>query len=145
MGIFRKGKGKDEAVLSFETITLRLSGMRGAREYEIVRTDDKAEITEYEIRYAQGEDKRVPERRAVCGAEEMLALLNRCAFLSWDGFHGPHPKNVRDGTMFRLTATVNTDKAIHADGSENFPKHFRDFTDALYALLRNAETETPAD
>ena len=68
-------------------------------------------------------------------AQQALQLLNDCRLLAWDGFYGPHPKHVLDGTMFRLTATVNGDQTIRANGSQNFPKHYRDFTDGLYALL----------
>ena len=109
--------------------------MRGATEREIVMRGSEAEVTEYTIRYDKGQDVRVPQAQAVCSAQQMVQLLNDCHMLAWDGFHGAHPKHVLDGTMFRLNATVNGGRTIHADGSQNFPKHYRDFTDGLYALL----------
>ena len=67
----------------------------------------------------------------------MLDLLNKCSLLSWDGFHGKHPKGVKDGIMFSLQAVLNGGKTIKAEGSENFPRHYRDFTDGLYSLLND--------
>lgn len=123
---------------SFEIITLRESGMRITCEYEIVNKDDNAEVSEYEIRYGNKEDERVLMRRAVCSAEKMLKLLNDCKLLSWDGFNGKHPKYILDGIMFRFNATVNGDRTVQASGSENFPKHYREFTNELYAMLNEA-------
>ena len=122
---------------SFETVTLHLSGMRFTTEYEIVMQDKDAEITEYGIRYEKEKgDVRVPQRKAVCSAETVLKLFNDCELLAWDGFHGAHPKDVKDGTMFSLKATVNGGKNIRAEGSENFPEHFREFWHGLDAILR---------
>ncbi len=128
-----------EEIVSFEIVTLHTSGMRYTGETEIVMKDGKAEVSQYGIRYSQDEDRRVLEKRAVCGAEEILKLLNDCKLLSWDGFHGPHPKGVLDGTMFTLNATVNEGRRIYASGSENFPRHYRDFTDGLYNILRRTD------
>ena len=122
---------------SFETVTLHLSGMRFTTEYEIVMQDKDAEITEYGIRYEKEKgDVRVPQRKAVCSAETVLKLFNDCELLAWDGFHGAHPKDVKDGIMFSLKATVNGGKNIRAEGSENFPEHFREFWHGLDAILR---------
>ena len=123
---------------SFETVTLHLSGMRFTTEYEIVMQDKDAEITEYGIRYEKEKgDVRVPQRKAVCSAETVLKLFNDCELLAWDGFHGAHPKDVKDGIMFSLKATVNGGKNIRAEGSENFPEHFREFWHGLDAILRS--------
>ena len=124
------------AIESFEIVTLRLSGMRFTSEYEIVMKGEEAEVTEYGIRYEKNEDKRVPEERTVCSTDKVLKLLNDCELLAWDGFVGPHPKDVRDGIMFSLKATVNGGRNIYAHGSENFPQHFREFRNGLNALLR---------
>ena len=130
------GIGKPaEKITSFEIVTLRLSGMRFTTEYEIVMKSKKAEVTEYEIRYEKNGDKRVPESKTVCSADKVLKLLNDCEIMAWDGFVGNHPKDVRDGIMFSLKATVNDNRKIYAHGSENFPKHFREFRDGLKALL----------
>ena len=131
------GIGKPpEKIDSFDIVTLRLSGMRFTTEYEIVMKGKDAEVTEYGIRYEKKEDKRVPKRKTVCNVDKVLKLLNDCELASWDGFVGNHPKGVKDGIMFSLKATINGSKKISAHGSENFPKHFREFRDGLNALLR---------
>ena len=124
-----------EKIESFEIVTLRLSGMRFTVEYEIVMKGKNAEVVEYDIRYGKDE-KRVPRRKSVCSADRVLTLLNDCRLVSWDGFVGNHPKNVKDGIMFSLEATVNGSRKISAHGSENFPKHFRELRDGLNAILR---------
>ena len=130
---------KTDQIESFEIVTLHTSGMRFTAEHEIVMRGSDAEITEYAIRYVDHTDERVPQAQKVCSVQQVLRLLNDCRLLNWDGFHGPHPKHVRDGTMFTLTATVNGGRTIRAEGSENFPKHYREFTDGLYALLHPEE------
>ena len=120
---------------SFETVTLRESGMRCTTEYEIVRKGDAAEVSEYSIRYDGSVDRRVLEARAECPLGDALMILNDCKIGLWDGFHGKHPKHVKDGIMFSLNATVNGDRKIRAEGSENFPKHFRELRDGLHAIL----------
>ena len=130
---------KSSEIVSFTTVTLHTSGMRFVSEYEIVMKDGKAEVSRYGIRYAQGKDERILEKRTVCKEETALKLLNDSELLSWDGFIGPHPEDVLDGTMFTLRATVNGDKMICATGSENFPQHYRDFTDGLYDILKDGD------
>lgn len=125
-----------DRINTFDMITLRMSGMRFVTEHEIVMRDGKAEVSLYGIRYGQNKDERILEERTVCDQSIVLGLLNDCGLLSWDGFHGSHPKCVKDGIMFTLKAIVNDGKTIYATGSENFPKHFRDFTDGLYKLLK---------
>ena len=139
MNIIRKPD--KEPTTSFETVLLRQSGMRGTTEHEMVMKDGKAEVSLYRIRYTDGEDQRVLEERSVCSPEEVLTLLNNCNLLSWNGFRGPHPKHVKDGIMFTLDAVVNDNRKIHAEGSENFPKHYREFTDGLYTILFQKKDE----
>ena len=126
-------------ITSFEEVTLHESGMRFTVDYEIVMKDGEAEVSEYVMNYSGGKPERVLQRRAVCGADAVLAVLNSCKLLSWDGFHGKHPRGVLDGTMFSLKATVNGDSSIIADGSQNFPKHYREFRDWLYMILDQKE------
>ena len=128
-------------ISSFEIVTLRISGMRFTAEYEIIPQGEKAEISQYRIRYSKPEQERILEKRAVIGADEALRLLNDCALLSWNGFHGAHPRGVRDGIMFSLKATVNGGVTLRAEGSENFPKRYRDFTDGLNDLLSSEKSE----
>ena len=126
-----------ERIESFEIVTLHLSGMRFSTEYEIVMQGKDAEVAEYGIRYEKDKGNvRVPRRKTVCSADTALKLLNDCELLAWDGFHGAHPKDVKDGIMFSLKATVNGGRNIRAEGSENFPNHFRELRDGLNAILR---------
>ena len=135
-GVRESKRGK---IKSFEAVTLHTSGMRSITDDEIVMKDGKAVLTRYHIRYNGHEDVRLPEAVAECSEEEALGILNDCKMLSWDGFHGKHPRGVRDGIMFRLDATVNGGETIHADGSQNFPRHYRDFTGWINETLRRAE------
>jgi hypothetical protein len=129
---------KKQMAESFEIITVRLSGMRFTDDYEIILRGDEAEVSKYGIRYTQAGNERVPERRAFVGKNEILKLINECGLLSWDGFSGAHPFGVKDGVMFSLKAVVNG-KSIRASGSENFPKHYREFMNAIYEMLRQGE------
>ncbi len=126
---------KDEPISSFSFITLRVSGMRFTYEDEILMKDDMAELTRYRIVFGQGKDNREAESKVLCDKERIIKLLNDCRILSWNGFSGKHPKNVSDGIMFNLHAIIN-DKKISASGSENFPKHYREFTNGLNEILR---------
>ena len=128
---------QSDRIATFEVVTLRVSTMRYVAEYEIVMKDGKAEVSRYSIRFTQSEDERVLEKRVTVDEAYALKLLNDCGVLSWDGFHGAHPRGVADGTMFNLRATVNGGTRIYATGSENFPRHYRDLTDGLYEILHN--------
>ena len=120
---------------TFSAVTLRVSGMRGSVEYEIIANDGGAEASLYQIRYGGAKAERQLEKRAAVRSEDVLRLLNACRLLSWDGFHGAHPRGVRDGTMFSLNAVVNGGKTIRADGSQRFPKHYRELLDGIVGLL----------
>lgn len=127
---------KKEKVISFEKVFWRISGMRSMREYEILKKDEYAEVSEYEMHYIRGGgDDRLLLRRVLCPEKEMLEILNMCGIIKWDGFHGKHPRGVKDGEMFSLAAVLNDEKSIKADGSENFPKGFREFRTAINNLL----------
>ncbi|MBQ7542126.1 MAG: hypothetical protein IJT44_07545 [Clostridia bacterium] len=139
--LFHKTTENGKEIVSFEIVTLHTSGMRYTGETEIVMKDGKAEVSQYGIRYSQNKDRRVLEKRAVCDEPKVLKLLNDCKLLSWDGFNGPHPKHVLDGTMFTLNAIVNGNQKIHASGSQSFPKHYRDFTDGLYNIFQDNHAE----
>lgn len=97
--------------------------------------EGKTEITEYWIYYTSGKNERRPKRIAVCSEEEMLRLLNECEVMKWDGFHGKHPIGVKDGEMLSFTAIVNDGQTVKAEGSENFPKHFREFRNNIFKML----------
>ena len=78
----------------------------------------------------------------MCTMEDCLQQLNACKVGSWNGFHGAHPKNVTDGIMFTLEATVNGGTRLYADGSQNFPKHYHDFVGWLSEQLSGHEVDT---
>ena len=113
---------KNSRIEAFEIITLHTSGMRYSADYEIVMKGDTAEVSQYQIRHRYPENERILEKRVSVSNTMVLKQLNECKFLSWDDFHGKHPRGVMDGTMFSLNAVVNGDKKIRADGSQNFPK-----------------------
>ena len=136
----RQNIRKPEMAESFESITLRLSGMRFCIEYEVLMKDDLTEVVKYGIRFENGEDKRIVELKNTCEKERILKLINDCDLLSWDGFVGNHPKNVSDGIMFTMNAIIN-ERKIYAHGSENFPEHYREFIDGLTEIIREAENE----
>ena len=81
------------------------------------------------------------ETSTLCDMQTMIKLMNACDILGWDGFHGNHPKNVKDGIMFRFEATVNCGQMIHAEGSANFPKGYHEFVRALDAVLAEIEKD----
>ena len=113
-------------ITSFEKLWLKISGMRVTRIYEIVKDEDDVRIDEYEVHYPQREAVLELERSAKLQYEVFLEKLNQFYLLSWDNFHGAHPKNVLDGDMFSFKATIN-EKEISAEGSANFPKGYHEF------------------
>lgn len=117
---------KRNEITSFEKLRLKISGMRGMRIYEIVCDGDAARIDEYFVRYQNGKDVLELERSKQIETDVLIAKLGEFNLLAWDGFHGKHPKNVLDGDMFSLVATLNG-KEIEADGSANFPNGYSEF------------------
>ena len=114
--------------------------MRGSQEHEIVMKGAAAEVTRYLFRYSRAGEERITDKRAEVSEEAVLKLLNSCGVLSWNGFHGAHPRGVLDGIMFSFKAEVNGGEMIRAEGSQNFPRHYRDFTDGLYKMLNGEIT-----
>ena len=123
---------------SFESILICESGMRFRVEYEITPKGENAQISLYRIMIRDRKDVRELDSQTEMSLDEFIVLCNRCGFMSWNGFHGAHPKNVRDGIMFSLKATVNGGEEITAEGSENFPKHYREFVGELNNALRGS-------
>ena len=134
--LFRRQK-----LTSFEVVTLRLSGMHRLNEYEITREGDVARFVRYDLLLGPDGERRIPRVRAERPAAEVLAVLDRCGVMRWDGFHGAHPRGVLDGVMFRFAATVNEGRVIAAAGSQHFPPHFHDLRDYIEATLREAATD----
>ena len=123
-------------IISVWKITLTLQGMRGSYVYKY---ENQRELQRYREICRDREGKLMLEVSAPCGVETMIELMNTCNILRWDGFHGKHPKNVKDGIMFRLEATVNGGQTIYAEGSANFPKGYHEFVRALDAMLAARE------
>jgi len=130
---------KREIISSFSEVKLRLSGMRITEVYEIICRGKEAELSQYWLSYENHEDNYNLQKRVTVPASEFIETLNRCNVIKWDGFSGKNPPHVLDGTMFDFEATVNDGRRIHANGSNNFPKHYRDFTDALYQMLNDQQ------
>ena len=131
-------KPSGKRIVSVETMTLILHGMRGSHVYKF---DGEDGLRRYRKVYSGGEDVLELEKSAPCSMQAMIDLMNTCGILRWDGFYGEHPKNVRDGIMFRFEATVNGEKTVKAEGSENFPKGYRDFVRALDTMLAESEND----
>lgn len=127
-----------EKITDFEIITLNISAMRFASEYEIVREGSKAVISEYQRIYRDGKENKDLIRQTSCDQIAILELLEKCRVRKWDGFSGANPPGVLDGEMFSFKAKVNDGKDIIADGSNNFPSHYKDFSFALRDMLRNS-------
>ena len=137
------GCAKDcrKTITSIETMTLTLQGMRFCNVYEITNENGKTELRRFRKVYSNGTDMLVPEASAVCDTTDFIELMNTCGVICWDGFHGKHPKNVSDGTMFDFRATVNGGQEIRAAGSENFPKGYHDFVRELNKILAEHEND----
>ena len=140
-GLFGCGEKAPKAVTSVETMTLTLRGMRGGHVYKFEGEGDAAELRRYREVYSGGEDELVLKSNVPCSMQTMIELMNTCGILSWDGFHGKHPKNVSDGIMFDFTANVSGGQTIHADGSANFPKGYHEFVRTLDEMLAESENE----
>ena len=136
---YDKDAPKIKKIDSFEIITLHLSGMRYTQDFEFTPDGENTRLVLYGYRYRQDGHDRVPEQIAVRPTDEVLDILNDCDVGKWSGFHGAHPPHVLDGTMFRLSGTVNGGVELHADGSENFPPNYRKFTDYLYEKIHEGE------
>lgn len=128
---------KKEVITSFESVEFKLSGMRFTNIYEIFSKDGKAELSLYNLFYGAEteEDRKRLEKRVVTDNQTIIDLLNKCNIIKWDGFSGANPRGVRDGYMFTFIALLNDGKRIYANGSNNFPKHYHDFTNKLTELL----------
>ncbi len=127
-----------EPVLSFERVTLQLSGMREAHYYAIANKGSQSEVCEYEPRYEEeGEEQRMPIKCVSVDTETVLKILNDCHVIAWDDFHGRHPWGIKDGLMFHFTARVNDGREIRADGSQNFPRHFQELRNWVESMLKD--------
>ena len=128
-------RNKPPELDAFEYVTLQVIGMRFNQTYEIRNQESEVALSRYNNVYENGEKVQKLDKTVTCDPEEMLKLLRECRVAAWDGFFGKHPKNVRDGIMFAFTAAVNDGQTIRAEGSQNFPKGYHEFVQALDQLL----------
>ena len=129
---------------SFDVAVLHLGGMRFLCDCEITREGETAVLIRYDLRFDSGQQRRVPRVRAERPFAEVLDLFNRCGVLGWDGFHGPHPRGVLDGIVFRFTLTAEGKQIVAASGSQNFPRHFHDLRDYIETTLRESGQDLAA-
>ena len=141
IGLFGRADNCKKTITSIETMTLTLQGMRLCSVYEIANKDGKTELRRFKKLYSNRVDMLDLEASVVCNITDLIKLMNTCRIIRWDGFHGKHPKNVKDGIMFDFTATVNDGQEIHAHGSENFPKGYHDFVRELNKMLETQEND----
>ena len=120
---------------SFSHVTLDVIGMRFHHTYEIVAEPPNAVLTRYVHHYENGEAVKKPEKTVTCSMDELLQLLQSCKIAAWDGFHGAHPKDVKDGDMFSLVAVINDDQTIQAEGSANYPEGYLDLVREMDRIL----------
>lgn len=130
---------KNQPIESFDNIVIRVSGMRGACEYHLVRDEDKARIEFYLVKYGRSvkEDRLELDESKTVELSAALAKLEEVGIMAWDGFSGEHPRDLLDGEMFRLDGVVNG-REIHADGSANFPKNYHVFMRWMNDILRES-------
>lgn len=130
-------KNRKNGIVSIQELTLRTGNMRVTYLYKTAREDTGLKLERYREVFVDGEVRLELENSVSCTNSELIELMNNCNVLKWNGFHGKHPKNVSDGTMFTFIATVNNGQIIRADGSENFPKGYKEFVRKLNELLAN--------
>ncbi len=122
-------------ITSYEQITLSITGMRSHIEYELISENELSKLTLYQIISSKNTYEKMVQKSVECENKEIIDLLNSCALVRWDGFHGAHPKDVLDGQMFSLTATVNEGQRVRAEGSENFPAGYKTLIRSLNQIL----------
>lgn len=130
------GSKKKKDVSAFEKLTFSLSAMRYHHEYVITRDGDNATL-EFYNGYFRHDEERESEKTVSLSAAEIVKLLKDCGVDRWDGFSGKNPRGMLDGIMFNFTADLGEEGRIYASGSNNFPRGYSDFRDALEAIIRD--------
>lgn len=131
-GFLNKKRNND--IISVQEFALKIIGMRVTYMYKTVYEGSELRLGRYRELF-DGEVRYELEKSVPCTNAWLAELMNNCNVPKWDGFHGKHPKHVSDGTMFSFSATVNNDRTIRADGSENFPKGYRELLLALDEMI----------
>lgn len=115
----------NKKIESLVRFTLRLSGMRMTYEYEAIADEETTTLTRYIFHFGKTPE-REPSGTIKLKTSEVIEKLNELNIGGWDGFDGPHPKNVSDGEMFEFVAETK-EFCIRAVGSQNFPANYREF------------------
>ncbi len=142
--IFEQNDVKDEDDMKaqdFESIIIDINGTEAAtQEYEVLRTADGVRISYYygPWNYSDDEPKEdYLEMRTEGGSElfeRVLGLVNDCKVKKWDGY-SKSASGVLDGESFSFTAVIDG-KELSGHGSNSFPGGFRDFTNALWDIMK---------
>ena len=127
--------GSSQDITSFEKMELSISGMRGSSGYLAKHVREDVFVEFYVIRYVDGAAERQVEKTVNIPYAEFLKQLNTCKAPRWNGFHGKHPRGVKDGEQFTIEISAEP-CTIKANGSANFPKGFSDFRRWLDEKLR---------
>ncbi len=118
-------KQLNKKIESLVRFTLRISGMRMTYEYEAIADTETTTLTRYIFHFGKTPE-REPNGTIKLKTSEVIEKLNELNIGGWDGFDGPHPKNVSDGEMFEFVAETK-EFCIRAVGSQNFPPNYREF------------------
>ncbi len=129
---------KREKVDSLESFSLKISAMRFALHYEAVCEGQEVSIT-VSNPYVSEDKEEYSITRFKQEIGSFIDLLNECNLMNWDGFQGKHPRGVKDGVMFSMSAVVNGGRTIRASGSENFPKGYSELEKALYRMMKDSQ------
>ncbi len=136
----------DMKAKEFDSIIIDIQGTEAAtQEYEVLRTDDGVRISYYYGPWNYNDDEPKEdylEMRAEGGSElyeQLLDLVNDHKVKKWDGF-SKSASGVLDGEMFSMSGTIDG-KDIYAHGSNAFPEGFRQFTAALWDIMKEKNTQ----
>lgn len=129
----------------FESFVISEQGTSAIHDvFEAERTADGVRLSHFDATYSWSyetddyEESR--ENETVLDGGEALymylaGLVRSCGVSGWDGFRGTNT-HVLDGKMFSFKAKLSDGTSVSASGSNAFPKHYREFFNGLYAVMR---------
>lgn len=71
--------------------------------------------------------------------QTLCTLFGDCKIDKWANFKGSNPPNVLDGSSMSFQAVLADGTKITADGTNNFPKNFRAFSNELHKLINEVK------
>lgn len=149
------GGGTDEGgTVEFKSFTISERGMTAQiYGYEGIRTENGMHL-EYFVSYSMWDDEanEYKEYRdvihAIDGGDELYekvgSIMKQCKVDKWDGFQGKNPAGVLDGSSMSFKMELPDGTIATASGTNNFPKGYGDFQDALYELVLTEPVTTTA-